>query len=493
MVTSSTQEDILKVRTFAIVNQKGGSGKTTTAINLAAIFAHRGQRTLLIDLDPQSHCATGLGVPEGCVQKSISEVLLADDVSQLDRSEFLWEAARNLDLIPSTMRLAGLEAPGGGLHQRPDRDRRLVAVLAALSDNYDRCVIDCPPTIGLLTFNALRAARETLIPVETGFFALRGAEKQWRTIRQLVDRLGRPIACHMIATIYDERSSLATEILSALRRRFAGQILPVVIRENEALREAISFGQPVIEYAPNSQAAADYKELADWLDDHPPRRGVEIEVMAGRHEPLPAHFRPITPAALASSRFPGDRPREGRAEELARRVRTFRQQREAQAKAAESPNPQSASSQVEVKSTIAPADRPVDLSQLVDPQTHPTLTFTQPQAITLGHPHAATTLPNCGVNCTDKGVMFVQPGQATTSIAVAGDFNQWSPTATPLHHQPQLGVQQALVQIPPGLYQYRLIINGRWQADPYNARTQLNEYGEPNSVLIVPESTEGSL
>ena len=192
------------MRTFAIVNQKGGSGKTTTAINLAAIFAHRGQRTLLIDLDPQSHCATGLGVPEGCVQKSISEVLLADDVSKLDRSEFLWEAARNLDLIPSTMRLAGLEAPGGGLHQRSDRDRRLAAVLAALSDKYDRCVIDCPPTIGLLTFNALRAARETLIPVETGFFSLRGAEKQWRTIRQLIDRLGRPIACHMIATIYDQ-------------------------------------------------------------------------------------------------------------------------------------------------------------------------------------------------------------------------------------------------------------------------------------------------
>ena len=484
------------MRTFAIVNQKGGSGKTTTAINLAAIFAHRGQRTLLIDLDPQSHCATGLGVPEGCVQKSISEVLLADDVSKLDRSEFLWEAARNLDLIPSTMRLAGLEAPGGGLHQRSDRDRRLAAVLSALKDKYDRCVIDCPPTIGLLTFNALRAARETLIPVETGFFALRGAEKQWRTIRQLIDRLGRPIACHMIATIYDERSSLATEILHALKRRFTGLILPVVIRENEALREAISFGQPVIEYAPNSQAAEDYKELVDWLDDHPPRRGVEIEVMASQRESLPARFRPIPPTAPPTGRFPGDSPREGRAEELARRVRTFRQIRETQPTETESPNPITASINAEIKSNLAPADRPVDLSQLIEPQieqhSHPTLTFTQPQPITLGHPHA-TTLPNCGVQCTDKGVRFVQPGEATTSISIAGDFNQWSPTATPLYHQSQLGVQQALVQIPPGLYQYRLIINGRWQADPYNARTQLNEYGEPNSVLVVPQSIEGSL
>ena len=125
------------MRTFAIVNQKGGSGKTTCAINLAAIFASRGQRTLLVDMDPQSHCAAGLGVPEDCVDKSVSEVLLHEDVSQLEPADFLWEASRNLDLLPSTMRLAGLEAPGGGLYQLPDRDRRLARVLESLSDRYD--------------------------------------------------------------------------------------------------------------------------------------------------------------------------------------------------------------------------------------------------------------------------------------------------------------------------------------------------------------------
>ncbi len=279
------------MRTFAIVNQKGGSGKTTCAINLSAIFAHRGQRTLLVDMDPQSHCAIGLGVPEGCVDKSVSEVLLHEDLSQLEPTDFLWEAAGNLDLLPSTMRLASLEAPGGGLYQLPDRDRRLARVLESLSDRYDRCVIDCPPTIGLLTFNALRAARETLIPVETGFFALRGAEKQCRTIQQLIDRLGHPIACHLIATLYNAESTLATDILAALRRRFAGQIVPVVIREDDVLREAVSFGQPVIEYAPQSTAAKDFEQLADWLEDHPPKRGAEIEVFAGQPAgPRPALF-----------------------------------------------------------------------------------------------------------------------------------------------------------------------------------------------------------
>ncbi|TVQ52776.1 MAG: hypothetical protein EA377_09380, partial [Phycisphaerales bacterium] len=143
------------MRTIALVNQKGGCGKTTTAINLAATFARRGVRTLLIDMDPQSHCAAGLGVPEAHIESGIAEAMLHENPATLDPEDYLWKVARNLDLIPSTTRLAGLEAPTGGLHQRPDRDRRLEYVLCGLRDRYDLCLIDCPPTIGLLTFNAL--------------------------------------------------------------------------------------------------------------------------------------------------------------------------------------------------------------------------------------------------------------------------------------------------------------------------------------------------
>ncbi len=460
------------MRTFAIVNQKGGSGKTTCAINLAAIFAHRGQRTLLVDMDPQSHCATGLGVPEGCVEKSVSEVLLHEDLSQLDPSDFLWEAAGNLDLLPSTMRLAGLEAPGGGLYQLPDRDRRLARVLELLAGRYDRCVIDCPPTIGLLTFNALRAARETLIPVETGFFALRGAEKQCRTIQQLIDRLGHPIACHLIATLYNADSTLATDILAALRRRFAGQIVPVVISEHEVLREAVSFGQPVIEYAPQSTAAKEYEQLADWLEDHPPRRGVEIEVMMGQRTGSRPSFPAISGPLPSAGGAPGG---QSRAAELARRLRDARQHEHGRATvpvALDEP----------VSALTAQAPRP---SRLVDPQ---------PAAIgtTLGTPgtvpSTVSNSPAYGVQPTEHGVRFVQPGGAHCSIVVAGDFNHWSTAANPLRYSPQLGVHHAIVDIPPGRYQYRLVINGVWQADPYNANVQLNEYGEHNSVLVVGQA-----
>jgi len=192
------------LRTIAIVNQKGGCGKTTTAINLAAIFARRGRRTLLVDLDPQCHCAAGLGVPESEIERGIGEAMIAPNRGTFESADILWEVARHLDLAPSTTRLAALEAPGGGLHELPDRDRRLAAVLERWRDRYDLVLIDCPPTIGLLTFNALRAAREAIVPVETGYFSLRGAEKQWKTIQRIIDRLNRQVSEDIFTDIKGE-------------------------------------------------------------------------------------------------------------------------------------------------------------------------------------------------------------------------------------------------------------------------------------------------
>lgn len=499
------------MRTFAIVNQKGGSGKTTTAINIAAMFARRGLRTLLVDMDPQSHCATGLGVPEQRIERSVSEALL-DREGKIDPTDLVWEVAGNLDLIPSTMRLAGLEAPGGGLHTMPDRDQRLAGVLQRMADRYDRCLIDCSPTIGLLTFNALCAARETLIPVETGYFAFRGAENQWRTIHQLIQRIGRPIACHILPTLYDESSALATDILGALRRQFAGQILPVVIHSDDALREAASFGQPVIEYAPNAPSTNDYKQLVDWLEDHPPRRVVNIEVLPARPQSatnLGGGARPILTSGSSPS-GPGPSG-EGRAEELARRVRGLRSRASGDAPTCAAPAAVSA----EIKPTEsapkeqasepmigAPAPR-VSLGS--NEPTPPTTVLTRPAPAATRvfpatlHPSASPTPSTTsakvgrsfGARPTRDGVVFAQPGSAEQSFAVAGDFNDWSPRAHVLRYDAAHRRHQAIVNIPPGRYCYRLIVNGQWKADPHNIHTQQNEYGEPNSILVVPR-LEGS-
>lgn len=254
------------MRTIAIINQKGGCGKTTTAINLSSMLARRGKRTLLIDLDPQSHCAAGLNIPESRLDLDITDALLAVGTRTLDPARLLWRAARNLDLAPSRMRLAGLEAPRGPLADAPDKETRLATVVRALEAQYDVVCIDCPPSIGLLTYNALVAATMIMIPVETGFFSLQGATKQVNTVRTLSRRLKSHPPVWLVPTIHEAGNSVADDLLAELNRRFKGQIAPVVIHRDTKLREAASFGQPIADYAPESTGAADYAALAKWID-----------------------------------------------------------------------------------------------------------------------------------------------------------------------------------------------------------------------------------
>lgn len=275
------------MRTLAIINQKGGCGKTTTAINLAGVLARRGLPTLLIDLDPQSHCAAGLAVPENRIEHHIGDALLTPPDQPLDRSRLVWRISRHFDLVPSLMRLAGIEASRGGLAEAEDRDRRLLDVIRRLSlpdaappgvpiaaSRYAWCIIDCPPSIGLLTFNALRAADEVIIPVETGFFALKGAAKQANTVRTLAKRLGREASFRVLPTMHDAGSALARALLDEMTRAFGARCIPTPIRADVRLREAVSVGQPVVEYAPDSHGAEDYRALAEWLLSNPPAQSV---------------------------------------------------------------------------------------------------------------------------------------------------------------------------------------------------------------------------
>ncbi len=290
----------MPVRTFAIVNQKGGCGKTTTSINMAAVYARRGFRTLLVDMDPQAHCAAGLGVPEEQIELSIGDALTAPHNETMQKDKYLWEITRNLHLAPSTMMLSALEAPGGSLQSMQDRDRRLESLLGLWSKSFDRCIIDCPPNIGLLTYNSLRASSEALIPVETGFFSLRGARRQRKTIEALIARIGKPITCRIIPSIH-RPSPLARTLLQRLQESFAPEVAPTVIRDHETLREAVSFGQPVIDFAPGSEAEHDFEALVGWLEE------------------IYAAPNPIVEVADGTG---------GRAAELARRVKTISTQSE---------------------------------------------------------------------------------------------------------------------------------------------------------------------
>ena len=261
------------MRIISVLNQKGGCGKTTTSVNLAATLAARGRRVMLVDLDPQSHCAAAFGVPEKEIEFSTIDLLLdppTDPMQSAHVAACTWEVAFGLRLLPSTVRLARAEAPGGGLMEASDRDRRLERGLSVFSEALDFCFVDCPPTIGMLTFNALRAADEILVPVETGFLATRGAERQWATLRAMAERLGRPMKVRLVPNLLRPERALDRDLLNGLRDQFGEGVSPHPIRDHLDIREATAFGRAVLEHAPESPAVEDYQQLADWLETTAP-------------------------------------------------------------------------------------------------------------------------------------------------------------------------------------------------------------------------------
>ncbi len=248
------------MRVIAVANQKGGVGKTTVAINLSACLARTGQRTLLVDLDPQSHCAVGLAVPEDQIELSIAEVLMPDEAGRtVHLPEITWEICSRLELAPSRLDLAAFEPK---MADAPDRDRRLLMALQRVVEQYDFCILDCPPHIGLLTFNALQAADEVIIPVDTGYFAMQGLGKQIETIEHLRKQTGKNLKIRILSNMYDVRTKYAREALAELRRHFGSLMLQTFVNFNTKLREASSLGQPISEYEPNSMGSKDFIKLA---------------------------------------------------------------------------------------------------------------------------------------------------------------------------------------------------------------------------------------
>lgn len=514
------------MRIISVINQKGGSGKTTTAINLAAVLAKRGGKTLLVDVDPQSHCALGLAVPESQVELNVGDAMLTPDDRPLDLTRLLWPVNKSLDLMPSATRLAGLEAARGGLADREDRDLRLASVLRRFLGVYDWVVIDCPPAIGLLTFNALRASTEILVPVETGYFALRGATKQVATIRALCRRFGQAPPYRVLPTMHDETSTLSCDVLEELGRKFADCVLPVIVRFDVRLKEAASMGSPVIEYAPRSNGAQDYAALASYLAENIPvpariepltageapdahdssvgrgRGVVAIDLFAPEppahapsasqprpapacidagapnesHADASAFFKPAPPldlAAVAAAVAPISR-----AAELAARARRILQKsEELTQRLAEDPA---------VARVLAP------LAEAVPREAAPlpaTAVHAEHKALVLAaEPIEAAPAPAgmvFGPRHTPQGVLFMYPLTIGPRVCIAGDHNAWSGDATPMRFNPQTGVHEACLRLPPGRFKYRLVVVGRWVADPFNPVIEPNPFGDADSVFEI--------
>ncbi len=412
------------MRRIAVVNQKGGCGKTTVSINLASALAEAGQKTLLVDMDPQSHCAVGLAVPEEQIEQSIYDVLISNSRNEpIKLTEILWQISDRLELAPASIDLSAFEQQMVGI---VERECCLKAVLDGMKDEFDYVIIDCPPAVSLLTFSALRAATDVIVPVETGYFALHGLSKQLETLSILCERCNQQVDVRVLASMYDVRTRMAREILAELRNHFADKMFKTVVNFNTKIKEAASFGQPISEYDPACKGRIDFRTLADEVigSQAKQRRREIVDSLAGQLEAISETADELLQAA------------------------------EPAVKAVEAPKTEKQPPCL-LSQTTKEADTAIKLSDYY------------------------------GVNQINDAIVFVTLYPRAESVQIASDFNNWQPAKTQMQKVGDSGVWQTKLKLPAGKYRYRLVVDGQWQQDPYNELTETNPFGGFNSVVEV--------
>ncbi len=247
---------------LAIANQKGGVGKTTTAVNLSAALADFGRRVLVVDLDPQGNATTGLGINPRELEASVYDVLMR----QLPLENVVEPTmVKNLFLCPATIDLAGAEIE---LVSAFSRELRLKKALEPVRQDYDYIMIDCPPSLGLLTVNALSAADSVVVPIQCEYYALEGLSQLYRNVNLIQSSLNEALTIsHVVMTMYDARTNLAEQVVADVREYCGATVCTTIIPRNVRLSEAPSYGKPITVFDPSSRGAIAYRELAKEVDN----------------------------------------------------------------------------------------------------------------------------------------------------------------------------------------------------------------------------------
>ena len=241
---------------IAIANQKGGVGKTTTAVDLAACLATKKKKTMLVDCDPQGNASSGLGIDKSALEKTIYHVLMGG----VDAKDALVQTEFKVDVLPANINLAGAEVE---LVAAISRETRLKKALDAVRDDYDYIILDCPPSLGLLTLNALAAADSVLMPIQCEFYALEGVVQLLNTIGLVKNNLNANLEVEgVLMTMYDSRTRLSEQVVAEVRENFGDKMYKTIIPRTVRLSEAPSYGQPIIAYDKKSRGSEVYMDLA---------------------------------------------------------------------------------------------------------------------------------------------------------------------------------------------------------------------------------------
>ena len=458
------------MRTIAIINQKGGCGKTTTSINLAACLARLGQKTLLVDMDPQGHCGVGLAVPEEQIERTIYDALI-------EEARRARPAKMSRDRLADRQRLrpGPVEPQAGGVRaglRRPRRPRGPADARrwSRSQGTYQWCILDCPPSVGLLTFNALRACDEVIVPVETGFFSLHGLTKMMETLEVLKEQCGKDILIRVLPTLYDTRTKLAREVLSELRAKFRDYLMESTVNFNTKLKEAASFGQPITEYDPGSRGYKDFVNLARELMGHRP---VEVE--------------PVTDEKLS-------RPAElvQRAKQLAQ-LTNFQFGRTVIPSAAPSPAPEPAASFAAAASAV-PAKQEIRVfGRMPAGDLHADDAAVEPASVfrpALPAPVPPAAAPAAVKTTAQKIEEFYGVKQIGEDVDLRREvrggqerpdrrrLQQLDAHGHPDDHRPPPRRVADRLPLRPGRYRYRLVVDGQWITDPNNSYVEANQFGE---------------
>ncbi len=358
------------MRTIAVMNQKGGCGKTTVAINLASAFTQLDRRVLLIDIDPQAHASVGLGIDNEQLDTTTYELLMDPTVRAGDA---IMQKSEKLSVIPASTVLSGVEQE---LVDREGREQRLAEKLSQLDPVlFDIAVIDCPPSVGLLTFNALIAAGEVLIPVDASFFSMHGLIKLRETLEVIEEELNHQLQVRVVCNNLDTRTHFSNEMLQEIDKFHGALITETFISNTVRLKEAAAMGVSIFELEKASKASRQFLSLAREL--------------------------------------------------------------------------------IEKYTHVEPKDLDVWMEKLHGPKMVP------------------------------EGVLFVLDAPEAKKVSVTGEFTNWSREGAPLKLDPADGIWKAVLNIEPGEYEYRYVVDGVWIRDPNNKDFIRNEFGQENSLLVV--------